>query len=91
MNESEFRFAVLEMGRTGIQTPELRAEVQRRMGEHGNRCPLCKKKRDAYKGIVHEATGKIVRKTYRCDPCVFEWDINRRDRDYDFMIKSPVN
>lgn len=91
MNSHEFKLAVLDMGRTGIHTPELRAEVQRRMGEHGNRCPFCKEKRDAYKGIVHEATGRIVQKTYRCRPCDFEWDINRRDGGPDFMIRSPMN
>lgn len=91
MTENQFRLAVIDMAKFGVFTPQLKAEVQRRMGEHGNRCPMCKKKREAYKGIVHEATGKVVRKTYRCDPCDFEWDINRRDKDYDFMIKSGAN
>ena len=82
MNEHEFKLAVLEMGRTGVHPPELKAEVQRRMGEKGNRCPFCKKKIEPYKGVVHESTGKIVRKSYRCDPCAYDWDINIPMKEY---------
>lgn len=91
MNEHEFKVAVLGMMSGGRIDRRLRAEVQRRMGEHGNRCPLCKCKCEAYKGIVEEGTGKIVRKTYRCRGCDFEWDINRRDKTYDVFVKANGN
>lgn len=82
MNEHEFKLAVLEMGRNGYGSLEMKAEVQRRMGEHGNRCPLCCTKIEPYKGVVHESTGRIVRKSYHCEFCDYSWDINIPMKEY---------